>query len=157
VPGVGPADAAVVFVGEAPGAEEDRTGRPFAGRSGGTFDRLLDDAGLERGAVFVTSAVKCRPPGNRNPRTEELDTCRAAWLERQLDRLRPALVVTLGAVPLRQLTGETRRMRELHGRVRAYRGTRLLPTYHPAAAMRFPDLFARAREDVRRIPPLLGE
>ncbi len=155
VPGEGPAEAAVVFVGEAPGVEEDRTGRPFTGRSGRVFDSLLEAGGLAREVVFVTSAVKCRPPGNRNPRAEELGTCRTAWLERQLDALRPSLIVTLGAVPLRQLTGKTRRMRDVHGRVRLNGGRRLLPTYHPAAAMRFPEIGARTRADFRRIGELL--
>ena len=147
VPGEGPADARVMFIGEAPGETEDRRGLPFCGRAGAFFDEMLAVAGIDRAAVFVTSAVKCRPPGNRTPRKDELATCRAAWLDRQIAAIDPGIVVLMGKTPIRQLLFETGALAALHGRWREAEGRRFLMTYHPAAGMRFPEVEARMRAD----------
>ncbi|WP_254272920.1 uracil-DNA glycosylase [Haloarcula marina] len=104
VNGVGPADADLLFVGEAPGANEDEQGEPFVGRSGDVLNDGLRDAGLDRGDVRITNCVRCRPPDNRDPRTEELANCRG-YLETEIDRVDPELVVTLGKVPAEHLLG----------------------------------------------------
>ncbi len=151
MPGEGPAIAPFMFVGEAPGAQEDATGRPFCGRSGRFFDDLLDHAGLDRGAVFVTSSVKCRPPGNRDPRVDELRLCREAWLERQVACVGPRLIVLMGTVPVRQMLGRTTPLKSLRGTPVRRAGRMFLPTYHPAAGMRFPAIAAALREDFCRL------
>ena len=138
-------------MGEAPGAEEDRCGLPFRGRSGRFLDEALGRVGLAREDVFITSSVKCRPPGNRDPRDEELRTCRAAWLDPQLELLDPEVVVTLGLVPARLLLGERRPLGRFHGRWRRHSGRLWLPTYHPAAAMRFPAARRGFRADLAKL------
>lgn len=159
VPGVGPATARIVFVGEAPGRHEDRQGEPFVGAAGRFLDELLASVGLRRDHVFITNVVKSRPvagplPGrNRAPTGEELDAC-APWLEEQLRILKPAVVVTLGRIALeRFLPGK--RISEVHGR--SYRrGTMtILPLYHPAMALYRRDRLEILRQDFRQIPRLL--
>lgn len=138
VPGAGPATARVLFVGEAPGAREDETGQPFQGRAGGCFDEMLSRAGLTRDEIFVTSSVKCRPPGNRTPRADELRICRETWLLPQAALVKAALVVLLGGVAAASVLGERRPLAALRGEWRRWNGRRLMVTVHPAAAMRFP-------------------
>lgn len=157
VPGEGPDDADLVLIGEAPGETEDAEGRPFRGRAGRYLDELLDDAGLEREKIYITSSVKCRPPANRNPQSDELETCRNAWLDRQVAAVQPRLIVLLGGIALRQLLGEQRPLGEVHGRARRHDGCAVLPTYHPAAGMRFPDVDEKMREDFARIRSILAE
>jgi uracil-DNA glycosylase family 4 len=128
--------ARLMLVGEAPGAQEDLSGRPFVGRGGQLLDSLLAEAGLDRGQVAVANVAKCRPPGNRTPTRAEAHRCRN-WLDRQLELVAPALVVTLGGTALAWAFGPGHVLRDLRGRVHDWRGTRLLPTYHPSAAMRF--------------------
>ncbi|MGD8616493.1 MAG: uracil-DNA glycosylase, partial [Gammaproteobacteria bacterium] len=140
VPGEGPPDAPLMLVGEAPGEQEDREGKPFCGRSGAFLDRLLQSIGVDRQDVYITSSVKCRPPGNRKPRADELERCREAWLEKQLAVVRPRLLVLLGSTALRQVLGETGAMGDVRGKVLYRNGGAVLPTYHPAAGMRFPEL-----------------
>lgn len=159
VPGEGPAGARLVFVGEAPGETEDARGLPFCGRAGAFLDEMLALAGIGRKSVFVTSAVKCRPPDNRTPRADELETCREAWLERQIAAMDPGLVVLLGRTPIRQMLGESRPLRAVGGSYREAGGRHFLLTYHPAAGMRFPEAEKRMRADfealgARRAPPL---
>lgn len=134
VVGSGPADARLVVVGEAPGAQEDETGIPFVGRSGQLLDRLLAEAGLPRSQVAVLNTVKCRPPANRVPSRLETATCRP-WLHRQLASQEPALVVTLGLSAATWFLGKTT-LAAVRGRVHEVDGRRVLPTYHPAAALR---------------------
>lgn len=129
-----PAGARLLLMGEAPGAEEDRTGRPFVGRSGALLDELLLEVGLQRLQVAVLNTIKCRPPGNRVPTKQETANCRP-WTEAQLDLLRPRLTVTLGLSATRWLL-PTPTLSAVRGRVHEVRGAKLLPTYHPAAALR---------------------
>ena len=147
VPGEGSATASVVFVGEAPGASEDRSGRPFVGRAGKLLDELLEVAGLRRNDVFVTNVVKARPPDNRDPRADEV-AHHLPWLEAQLEVIGPRLVVPLGRHALGRFV-EGVKITEAHGRVVQRAGRDVFPMFHPAAALRNRDLretlFADAR------------
>jgi DNA polymerase len=131
-----PIAARLLLVGEAPGAAEDETGRPFVGRAGQLLDRLLAEAGIERHTVAVANVLKCRPPDNRTPTRGEVARCRG-WLERQLELTGPELVVTLGGSALAWSMGYGVRLRDVRGRLHDWNGLRLLPTYHPSAALRF--------------------
>jgi uracil-DNA glycosylase family 4 len=153
-PGEGPAGAAVMLVGEAPGAREDATGRPFVGSAGRFLDKLLGEAGLVREEVFVTNVLKARPPGNRDPRPAEVEHSRP-WLERQLALVEPRLVVLLGRHALAAFApGE--KITQVHGQAMERDGRLLLPSYHPAAALRVEPLRATMRADFARIAELLG-
>lgn len=158
VPGVGPRRAAVFILGEAPGADEDRRGAPFVGRAGRLLDRLLADAGVDRRSVFITNVVACRPPGNRTPRAAEI-RAHAPWLESQLRLVRPRLVVTLGRVALGYFIRGAK-VTELRGKPTTVqhdgRLLTILPTIHPAAALRAPDLVPSLEEDFGRIPEILA-
>lgn len=129
-----PFGARLLVVGEAPGAVEDQTGRPFVGRSGQLLDRLLEEVGLHRDDVAVLNTVKCRPPGNRVPTRQESSRCRP-WTTEQLTELVPSLVVTLGLTSATWFLGRTA-LGQVRGRVHEVDGHRVLPTYHPAAALR---------------------
>lgn len=135
--GVGSPDADVVFVGEGPGAEEDKQGIPFVGRAGQLFTRLIDGVGFTRDDVYICNVVKCRPPGNRDPLPAEIEACRP-YLEAQLDFLDPRVVVTLGNFATRLLLGTKEGITKLRGREFPYRDDRavLIPTLHPAAVLR---------------------
>ncbi|MCW2599153.1 MAG: phage polymerase-related protein [Frankiales bacterium] len=134
VVGTAPPGARLVVVGEAPGALEDETGFPFVGRSGQLLDRLLAEAGLPRDRVAVLNTVKCRPPGNRVPTAHETANCRP-WLSQQLAVLDPHLIVTLGLSAAAWFLGRTT-LHAVRGRVHEVDGRRVLPTFHPAAALR---------------------
>lgn len=149
VPGEGDPDAAVVIVGEAPGANEDRQGRPFVGAAGRTLAELLAEAGLAREDVFITNVVKGRPPGNRDPRADEVAHA-WPWLEAQLAVIEPELVVPLGRHALARFAPELR-IAEVHGRAVEGAGRRLFPLYHPAAAIYNRSLGATLREDARSL------
>jgi DNA polymerase len=138
VPGQYPPGARVLLVGEAPGREEDEGGQPFVGRSGRLLDELLAEAGLDRADMAVVNTVKCRPPANRTPRRLEAATCRP-WLDRQVEAIDPAVVLTLGGSALAWAFGTGHRLRDLRGRVHTVgpAGRALVVTYHPAAALRF--------------------
>ena len=131
-----PAGARLLLVGEAPGAQEDATGRPFVGKAGQLLDRLLAEAGVDRGSVAVANVLKCRPPDNRAPKTLETARCRG-WLDRQVELVDLPVVVTLGGTALRWALGPGIRLRDARAEVHDWRGRRLLATYHPSAAIRF--------------------
>ena len=158
--GSGNADADLMFIGEAPGANEDKQGLPFVGQAGQLLERLLGEIGLERAEVFIANLLKCRPPGNRDPLPQEIDNCQD-YLFRQLELIEPRVVCTLGNFSTKLLradpaTGITR----LHGReeVRTIgpRSVRLYPMYHPAAALYTPSMLETLRTDFLRLPELLA-
>ncbi len=136
VAGDAPPGARLALVGEAPGAAEDRTGRPFVGKAGALLDRLLTEAGLDRSGVAVVNVLQCRPPGNRTPTATETTRCRG-WLERKLHLIAPELVVTLGLSAAAAFLGRGVRLASVRGEVHEVDGRRILPTYHPSAAIRF--------------------
>ena len=135
VVGSAPPGARLLLLGEAPGAQEDATGEPFVGRSGQLLDRLLAEAGLDRDQVAVLNTLKCRPPANRPPKPAETARCRG-WADRQLELLAPAVVVALGLSATRWFLGPTA-LAPVRGRVHEVGRHRVLPTYHPSAALRF--------------------
>ncbi|HLY15111.1 MAG TPA: uracil-DNA glycosylase [Candidatus Limnocylindrales bacterium] len=161
VPGEGSPDTEVVFVGEGPGFNEDRQGRPFVGRAGVLLGKFLGSLGWRREDVFITNIVKCRPPENRDPEPDEIAAC-APYLRRQLEILDPALVVTLGRHSLgRFMPGE--RISQAHGTARPIdpatgaANALAFALYHPAAALRAPDIERTSYDDVARIPAALIE
>jgi uracil-DNA glycosylase len=135
VPGEGGSALRILFVGEGPGAEEDRTGRPFVGRSGQLLDKILAAVSLTRKDIFITNIVKCRPPGNRDPLSEEVIAC-WPYLDEQIKILRPRVIVTLGAPAAKTLLDTATGIGRLRGRFHDYHGIPLLPTYHPAYLLR---------------------
>ncbi len=149
--GEGPPTAAALFIGEAPGRAEDEGGRPFIGRTGRFFEQKLEDCGLKREDFYITSAVKCRPPDNRDPRPDELAACRRAWLEQQVELVDPPLILLLGKSAVRQMLGWKGGLKELRGRFHSREGRRLLITCHPTAAMRFPAMREGFEEDLQRL------
>ena len=150
VPGEGPADAEIFFIGEAPGLNEDRVGRPFVGAAGQFLDELLASASLQRSACFIGNVVKCRPPDNRNPTTQEIAAC-APYLSRQLALIKPTVVVTLGRFSLEKfIKGEA--ISRIHGVLRNIDGQLVLPMYHPAAALHRADLRPTVLQDFQQMP-----
>lgn len=150
--GMGDPTADLVFVGEGPGAEEDRQGLPFVGRSGKLLDRLMsEEMGLTRDAVYIANVVKCRPPENRDPRPEEIAACRP-YLESQLELIDPAVVVTLGNFSSKLLLDTTIGITKLRGRAYSWGPRVLVPTLHPAAVLRGggDDAMAKVRADLVR-------
>jgi DNA polymerase len=146
--GEGDPSARVMFVGEAPGAEEDRLGRPFVGPAGKLLDRLIAFAGLAREKVYITNVVKCRPPGNRFPGPEEVAACRA-YLAGQIRAVRPEIIVCLGALAARTLVDPEAGITRVRGRWFERDGIRLLPTFHPAAVLRDREKLALVALDFR--------
>jgi uracil-DNA glycosylase family 4 len=157
--GSGKADADLMFVGEAPGANEDKQGLPFVGQAGRLLDTLLEEIGLTRGDVFVCNVLKCRPPGNRDPLPQEIDACQG-YLFRQLELIEPRVVCTLGNFSTKLLRGDPTGITRLHGREELRtigpRRVRLFPIYHPAAALYTPKMLEILREDFHRLPALLA-
>ena len=154
VPGEGSHTAAVMLVGEAPGASEDKQGRPFVGRAGKLLDQLLAEAGLARDDVFITNVVKARPPGNRDPKPTEV-THHMPWLEEQLALIAPDVVIPVGRHALAHFA-PGRKITEAHGRLLVERDRQLVPWLHPAAALRNRELRETLLEDARALPRILG-
>lgn len=155
VPGVGPASAEVMFIGEAPGQREDELGEPFVGAAGRFLDELLAAAGLSRAQVFIANVVKCRPPGNRDPQPEEIAACRP-FLDRQIEIIDPLVIVTLGRFSMqRWFAGVT--IGRVHGEAKRAGGRLIVPMYHPAAALHRGNLRAVIEADFARLPALLDE
>ena len=157
--GAGNADADLMFIGEAPGANEDRLGLPFVGQAGKLLDKLLGEIGLERGDVFIANVLKCRPPGNRDPHPNEIEACQA-YLRQQVELIEPTVICTLGNFSTKLLRGDTTGISRLHGqaevRMIGSRAVRLYPLYHPAAALYTPSTLETLRADFHRIPELLA-
>jgi uracil-DNA glycosylase len=156
--GVGDPQAALLFVGEAPGRDEDLAGEPFVGRSGKLLDRLmLEEIGITRAQCYIANVVKCRPPQNRNPTPAEIEACRP-YLEEQIAQLNPSVVVTLGNFATRLLLESTEGIRQLRGSVYPYRGGNLVPTYHPAYVLRAGgEAMAEMRADFVRAKRLMAK
>ena len=154
--GSGAPDADLMFIGEGPGAEEDRRGLPFVGRSGQLLDRLLSqELGLDRSACYITNVVKCRPPENRDPKADEIAAC-LPFLEHQLDSVDPKVVVTLGNFASKLMLGTDVGITRLRGQSYEYSGRHLVPTFHPAAALRGGgDVLACIRSDLVRAKRLM--
>lgn len=146
----GDARARVLCVGEAPGAREDETGRPFVGRAGRLLDRLLLSVGFRREDVFICNVLKCRPPGNRDPDPLEIERC-SPLLLRQIELVEPDVIVAFGAFAARTLLGTREALGRLRGRTHRYHGRPLVATYHPAALLRNPGWTRPAWEDLQRV------
>ena len=161
VPGEGDPSTEVVFVGEGPGQNEDREGRPFVGRAGGLLVNLLGHIGWGREDVFITNIVKCRPPGNRDPEPDEIVAC-APYLRRQLETLDPSLIVTLGRHSMGRFMPGVR-ISQAHGTTRhadpetGARDATVVAMYHPAAALRTPAIERESYDDIARVPGVLVE
>jgi DNA polymerase len=151
----GDPNARLMFVGEGPGADEDAQGLPFVGRAGQLLNNMITAMGLKREDVYICNVVKCRPPGNRTPEPEEANTC-APFLFKQIDVVRPQVVVALGATAATYLLGHRQPLAGLRGRVHAFRGTQLIVTYHPAFLLRDPRQKKEAWADLQIAMKELG-
>ena len=158
--GSGNADADLMFVGEAPGAEEDRQGLPFVGRAGALLTQLLEGIGLTRQDVFIANVLKCRPPGNRDPQPIEIESCEP-FLMRQVQLIEPRVIATLGNFATKLLTGSRTGITKVRGSVQVHeiggRPVFLMPLLHPAAALRTPSLVDTLREDFAKLPELISK
>jgi DNA polymerase len=150
VPGVGPADAEILFIGEGPGFHENEQGLPFVGAAGKFLDELLQSVGLDRKRVFITNVVKCRPPGNRDPQPDELSAC-DGYLERQIQAINPKVIVTLGRYSMQKFLPNAK-ISLSHGQAVRVKGRLVVPFYHPAAALHQPSLMATVEADFARLP-----
>ena len=148
--GEGDPHAAVMFIGEGPGAEEDRTGRPFVGQAGQLLERMLFAIGFQREQVYITNIVKCRPPGNRDPKEDEVAPC-APYLDQQIELIAPKVLVALGKPASHRLTGTKKPISALRGRWVSYRGVPLMPVFHPAYVLRNEILKREAWDDLKKI------
>lgn len=154
--GEGDPAARVLCVGEAPGAREDETGRPFVGRAGQLLDRLLLSAGFPRKSVYICNVLKCRPPGNRNPRPEEIEAC-SSFLLGQVREVHPRVIVAFGTFAARTLLETRESLGRLRGRTHIFRGYPVVVTYHPAALLRNPGWTRPTWEDLQRVRRLADE
>lgn len=153
VPGEGPANASVMFIGEGPGFYENEQGRPFVGQAGKFLDELLESAGLLREKVYITNVVKCRPPGNRDPQDTELTAC-ASFLERQIEAIHPLIIVTLGRFSMARYF-QTAKISVIHGRSASIDGRLIVPMYHPAAGLHQGNLRPVIMRDFSQLPKLV--
>lgn len=150
VPGEGNPDAEITFIGQAPGKSEDTSGRPFVGRAGKLLDEQLSAAGLKRKNVFITSILKCFPPKNRMPRKDETESCRPYLLE-QIKMIKPKTIVLLGNIAIKTILGNIGKLEDVHGNRIVKGGITYIPTYHPAAAVRFPQLKSTISKDLEAL------
>ena len=155
VPGEGPEDAEIMFIGEAPGWHEDQQGRPFVGPAGHYLEQLLASIGLKRSQVYIANVIKCRPPSNRDPLPTEINNCRA-WLERQIEVIRPAMIVTLGRYSMAMFfPGKS--ISKIHGTAQRHDDVIYYAMYHPAAALHQQSLRQAIEADMLKIPAILAE
>jgi uracil-DNA glycosylase family 4 len=152
--GVGNPEADLMFVGEAPGADEDVQGIPFVGRAGQLLTKIIEAINLSRDDVYIANVIKCRPPGNRNPEQDEVDTCEP-FLFQQIDAIKPKVIVGLGTFAARTLLKTLDPISRLRGRVFEYRGAKLIPTFHPAYLLRNPSSKREVWEDMKLVRKLL--
>jgi len=153
--GVGNPNADLMFVGEAPGADEDIQGIPFVGRAGQLLTKIIEAIELKREDVYIANVIKCRPPGNRNPEQDEVETCEP-FLFRQIDIIKPKVIVALGTFAARALLRTLDPISRLRGRVFDYRGAKLIPTFHPAYLLRNPASKREVWEDMKLVKKLLA-
>ena len=152
--GEGSAGAKLVFVGEAPGEEEDNQGRPFVGRAGQLLTKIIGAMGLAREDVYICNILKCRPPGNRNPKEDEITTCEP-FLLKQLEAINPEIICALGTFAAKTLLRTDSPISAIRGKFHDYHGRKLMPTYHPAYLLRNPDAKKLVWEDVQKIMKIL--
>jgi len=155
VPGEGPVNSEIMFIGEGPGFYENEQGRPFVGQAGKLLDDLLAAIGLKRANVFITNVVKCRPPGNRDPLPEELSAC-TSYLDRQIEALNPRVIVTLGRYSMAKFLPNAK-ISEVHGQAAWVKGRLVVPMYHPAAALHQPSLKPALEKDFTRLPEYIKQ
>lgn len=155
VPGEGPADADILFIGEGPGFHENEQGRPFVGAAGKFLEELLGNVGLRRNQVFITNVVKCRPPGNRDPQPDEVETCTSNYLDRQIQAINPKVIVTLGRYSM-GLFFPNAKISSVHGQAMQIKGRLVVPMYHPAAALHQGSLKPVLESDFARLPELIA-
>jgi len=155
VVGEGSPTADLVFVGEGPGATEDETGRPFVGKAGQLLEKMVQAMGLSREQVFICNVIKCRPPNNRDPLEEEINACES-YLFRQLDVIQPKVIVALGKFAAQTLLKTDQRISQLRGKSFSYRGTQLIPTFHPSFLLRNPSAKKEVWADLQKVAVELG-
>ncbi|MFV2073660.1 MAG: uracil-DNA glycosylase family protein [Thermoanaerobaculales bacterium] len=148
--GEGHPNALLMFIGEGPGVEEDRTGRPFVGQAGQLLDEMIFAMGFDRAQVYIANVVKCRPPGNRDPQEDEIEAC-SAFLDRQVGLIAPRVIVALGKPASQRLTGTNKSMGAMRGRWSSYRGTPLMPIFHPAYLLRTPTAKREVWKDLKQV------
>jgi uracil-DNA glycosylase family 4 len=154
--GAGNPEARLMFVGEAPGADEDVQGEPFVGRAGQLLTKIIESIGLQRSDVYIANVIKCRPPGNRNPEPDEVSECQP-FLFRQIDLIKPRVIVALGTFAAHALLGGETPISKLRGVVQPFRhGASLIPTFHPAYLLRSPERKRDVWEDMKKVRELLG-
>jgi uracil-DNA glycosylase family 4 len=154
--GVGNPNADLMFVGEAPGGDEDIQGIPFVGRAGQLLTKIIEAIGLKRDDVYIANVIKCRPPGNRNPEPDEVETCEP-FLFRQIDAIAPKVIVALGTFAAKALLKTNDPISRLRGRVYDYRGAKLIPTFHPAFLLRSPERKRDVWDDMKKVRVLLQD
>ena len=153
--GVGSATAELMFVGEAPGADEDVQGVPFVGRAGQLLTKMIEAMGFSRDEVYIANVVKCRPPENRNPEPDEITSCEP-FLFRQIESIKPKVIVALGAFAAKTLLRSEEPISKLRGRVFEYHGAKLIPTFHPSFLLRSPNQKKFAWEDLKKALSVMG-
>ena len=154
--GVGNENADLMFVGEAPGADEDRQGEPFVGRAGQLLTKIIEAMGFTRDGVYIANVIKCRPPGNRNPKPIEIETCEP-FLLKQVELIQPKVICALGSFAAQALLHTDEKISRLRGRFHDYHGSKLMPTYHPAFLLRNPHSKREVWEDMKKVMAELGE
>jgi len=155
VPGEGPFDAGIMFIGEGQGFHENEQGRPFVGAAGKFLEELLAKIGMQREEVFIGNVVKCRPPANRDPKPEEVETCVSLYLERQIQAINPKVIVTLGRYSMGYFIPNAK-ISEIHGQAMQVRGRLVVAMFHPAAALHQPSLKPSLEQDFARLPELIA-
>jgi uracil-DNA glycosylase len=155
VPGEGPANAEIMFIGEGPGFYENEQGRPFVGAAGKFLEELLEKIGMKRSDVFITNVVKCRPPGNRDPEAGEIEACNA-YLERQIQAINPKVIVTLGRYSMGRFLPNAK-ISDVHGQAMNVKGRLIVAMYHPAAALHQQSLKPTLEKDFSRLPELIAK
>lgn len=153
--GEGSPRSGLVFVGEGPGFDEDQQARPFVGRAGKLLDKMIEALGFERNDVYICNVVKCRPPENRTPQSDEIEAC-SPFLLGQIEALRPKVICALGACAAQTLAGKTTSISQLRSRVHLWRGIPLVCTYHPAYLLRTPSQKAATWQDLKEVLKILG-